>query len=169
MDTDTNVSTTDKPYVTALEYAQAHNLSKQWILKLAREGRFEGAYQAGICWLIPRDEPLPMRIRPGPKPKVRPESEAERKNLAKWNADWFKRNENSPPMYMPENEQHTLQRRIQGCTRVYSAWKLDGVWIGPIWLRNMSKEEFEARQKEFTEWEDSEYTLPRPDWMPLDE
>lgn len=57
----------DTQYLTALEYAQKHNRTKQWVISLCHSGRIDGAFKAGGVWAIPADTPLPAPLKPGPK------------------------------------------------------------------------------------------------------
>ena len=59
-----------KDYVDATQAGELLHLSPSRISRLCSSGRFEGAFKAGVSWLIPRIaiENF-VRLAPGPKPR----------------------------------------------------------------------------------------------------
>ena len=155
--------------VTAREYAKFHNCSKQWVIKLARAGRIEGAVLDGAVWVMPMDSPLPERQRPGPKPghSATVRRVIQRAAAQQGRAIRAQMKEEQPDLSKLSPAQlHTLKRRQQGCKRTGEVWECNGSYVGPVWLEGMSKADFDARVDEFLTWEESDYALAAPAWIP---
>ena len=53
-------------YETLREWSARHGVTKAWAMKLCHQGRIDGAYKAGLVWVVPVDAPMPNRLTPGP-------------------------------------------------------------------------------------------------------
>lgn len=167
-------------YMTALEYGRKHGRSKQWVIKLCRDGRVDGAYLAGGVWAIPSDSALPKRLAPGPKMRldstraVRIVERDQRRvvqTAARIGQSLLTRDEVKAQAIatLTPQQQHAFKRQEQGCTRTQTAWECDGNWVGPVWLDELSREQFNTRIDEFhaasERIDSSDPDAKWPDWM----
>lgn len=152
--------------ITGSEYAKRHGLSRQWVCEMLRQGRIEGARRSGKVWLVPEDAPLPVLLAPGqaPKPesarviqllerKARKEASRAGKQAARIHDAGLTEEERRAMVLgkLEPWEAHAFKQRERGCTKAGEAWEFDGEWVGPVWLKEMTRAEFDARREEFME------------------
>ena len=70
--------------ITASDYARLNGKSKQWVCRMLRDGRIDGAQRVGHAWMVPMDALMPGR-------KVSTRVEAARVRRAAINAEMARR------------------------------------------------------------------------------
>ena len=176
----------DADYVTALEYGKRHGLSKQWIIKLARAGRIDGAQLAGGVWAIPADAAVPERMVPGPKMrldsarhvravarverKVERTAEVMRKSIMTKSEIQAEATEKVLSTMTPQ-QRHVYKNRRNGFRLIQTVWEDVEAqdWAGPAWMPDESANAFETRLAQWEAWEDSGREGPAPSWLPVAE
>ena len=175
----------DTEYLPALDWARKVGISKSWAVKLADQGRLQGAYKAGLVWLIPAGCVVPPKARPGPQAK--PDSAAARQAMERVQrrqatamerkAEAIQRVMRSPDEQreallakLSPRERHVYLQQERGCRQTGEAWEFDGSWVGPVWMPDMTKEQFDDRREEFM---DAAEAIERgddgaqwPSWIP---
>ena len=169
-------------YLTAVEYARKHNCSKQWIIKLARAGRLDGAYLAGAAYLIPEDAPIPPRLKPGPKalPDSAAAFQARRRVLVREGNQIAQEAHKATRQVMSDGEREAAvlaamgprQKHIHECEREgwdrqpgHGCWWIDGQQpVMAYWSDDLTFEQWQQRNAELNAYLDGG---PDPVWMKL--
>lgn len=168
MDAITPVVTPAVTYTTALEYARANGISKQWVVKLCRDGRMKGAYLAGAVWAIPVGTPVPDKLTPGPKMRLDSsravraqekqqravEREATEIRQAHMTRDEIRAEARKRALAsMSPRERWIAPLRERGWKRIGRWIDADGEYFGPWWMDDETEEAFRVRDAEWLEWD----------------